>query len=227
MYHEFSGDPIIQGLAFEDQRHYVMVLCFKASGLLDRDMPSVDVRHAIICKALGLDTLAGSEARRRLSEFGLVGNDWQPSAWERRQFKSDVSTGRVQKFRERASSDSEEELNPLKTDTEGNVSSNVSETFQAKKPKRATGIPDDFAVDDDLTKFATDRLPNVDVPELLIRFKAFHAGKGTVSKDWRASWRTYVGNATKFGYPMVTPTASTPGPAKVRRIDPNGRVLSG
>jgi hypothetical protein len=222
MYHEFAGDPIIQGLAFEDQRHYVMVLCFKAAGLLDRDMPSVDVRHAIICKALGLDTLAGSEARRRLSEFGLVGDDWQPGAWERRQFKSDDVTARTRKFK--AAQKSEKELNTdSDTDTEGNVPGNVPETFPRKQPKRATGIPDDFAVDDDLTKFATDRLPNVDVPELLIRFKAFHAGKGTVSKDWRASWRTYVGNATKFGYPTIV--AAQAHPKKVTRYDSRGRVI--
>jgi hypothetical protein len=228
MYHEFAGDPVMQGLAFEDQRHYVMVLCFKASGLLDREMPSVDIRHAVICKALGLDVLAGSEARRRLSAFGLVDEDWQPSAWDRRQFKSDVSTGRVQKYRERSSSESsEEELIPLKTDTERNVSSNVSETFHKPKAKRATGIPEDFGLTDERTKYAADRLPNVDAPELLASFRDHHSSKGTVAKDWDASWRTWVRNAQKFGYPMVRLTAAQVATAKPKRIDPNGRVLCG
>jgi hypothetical protein len=221
MYHAFSGDPIIQGLAFEDQRHYVMVLCFKASGLLDRDMPSVDVRHAIICKALGLDTLAGSEVRRRLSEFGLVGQDWQPPAWDRRQFKSDDVTARTRKFK--AAQKSGKELDTdSDTDTEGNVPGNVPETFPKPKVKRGTGIPDGYALDDDLTKYATDRLPNVDVPELLAAFRDHHSAKGTIAKDWDASWRTWVRNAQKFGYPMLVSAQAAP--QKVTRYDARGNI---
>jgi hypothetical protein len=129
MYHEFAGDPAVQCLDFGDQRHYVMVLCFKASGFLDREMPSGDFRHRAICKALGLDPLAGGEARRRLQEVGLVDADWQPLGWDKRQYKSDNSTARVKKFR--AKSEEEETKKETDTDTEGNVTCNVSETFQA------------------------------------------------------------------------------------------------
>ena len=56
MYHEFAGDPVIQALAFEDQRHFVMLLCLKCSGLLDRDFPSPDFRSRMIVRGLGLCT---------------------------------------------------------------------------------------------------------------------------------------------------------------------------
>jgi hypothetical protein len=92
-----------------------------------------------------------------------------------------------------------------------------------KVTKKPTGLPEDFALDEDLTKFATDRLPRVDTAEMLIRFKAYHESKGTLSKDWRASWRTYVGNGSKWGYPMLI--AAPVIPANVVRYDARGRVI--
>lgn len=135
-YHEFAGDPVIQGLAFEDQRHYVMVLCLKASGVLDRGFPTPEILHRVVCSALGLDTVSGTEARRRLADFGLVDESWQPTAWDKRQFKSDGSTERVRKWRSEKSSPNpppEEQETEEETDTEGKRCMkqvcNVSETL--------------------------------------------------------------------------------------------------
>ena len=101
MHAEFSGDPVIQSLAFEDQRHYIILLCLKCNGTLDRDV-SDDLRDRIVLRGLGLDPVTGSEAKRRLMEVGLIANDWQPCGWDKRQFKSDTSTERVRTFRKRS-----------------------------------------------------------------------------------------------------------------------------
>lgn len=98
MYSEFAGDPVVQSLAFEDQRHYVVLLCLKCGGTLDRDLPNSH-RDRIIARGLGLDMAAASEAKRRLQEVGLVDKNWHPIAWEKRQYSSDVSTDRVRKYR--------------------------------------------------------------------------------------------------------------------------------
>ena len=98
-YAEFAGDPVVQSLAFEDQRHFVMVLCLKCSGALDRDLPPKR-RNAIILRGLGLDISSGEEAQRRLMEVGLIDKNWQPTGWNKRQYVSDVSTPRVRKYRE-------------------------------------------------------------------------------------------------------------------------------
>ena len=97
-YSEFSGNPTIQSLAFEDQRHFVILLCLKCDGTLDRPIDA-KVRERIICRGLGLDPLTASEAKRRLIEVGLIGKDWQPNGWDTRQYVSDNSTGRVAKHR--------------------------------------------------------------------------------------------------------------------------------
>lgn len=100
MYAEFAGDPVIQSLAFEDQRHYVVLLCLKCNGTLDREVSS-ELLERIVLRGLGLDPVAGAEAKRRLMEVGLVEKDWQPKGWDRRQFRSDTSTERVRTFRKR------------------------------------------------------------------------------------------------------------------------------
>jgi hypothetical protein len=104
LYTEFASDPKIQMLAFEDQRHYVMLLCLKGNGTLDATVPSEGYRERLIAKGLGLDPTSASEAKRRLIEGGLIGADWHPLQWEVRQFKSDHDAAerkRNQRARER------------------------------------------------------------------------------------------------------------------------------
>jgi hypothetical protein len=119
MYSEFAGDAVIQSLAFEDQRHFVVLLCLKCDGTLDRPMDD-RVRDRIICRGLGLDPVTAAEAKRRLQEVGLIDVSWQPSGWRKRQFVSDKSTERVRKYRK------------------NKETGNVPETFQ----KRSRNGPD-------------------------------------------------------------------------------------
>lgn len=89
LYAEMASDAKIQMLAFEDQRHYVMLLCLECNGTLTASVPSEAYRERLIAKALGLDATSASEAKRRLIEGGLIGGDWHPLKWDSRQFKSD------------------------------------------------------------------------------------------------------------------------------------------
>jgi len=98
MYKEFALDPLIQSLAFEDQRHYVMLLCLKCDGLLDRQITQAS-KERIVLRSLGLDPITANEAKRRLLEVNLIDKNWQPLAWNKRQFISDHSTERVRKSR--------------------------------------------------------------------------------------------------------------------------------
>ena len=57
-----------------------------------------------------------------------------------------------------------------------------------------TTIPDDFALDEALTRYATDHLPNVDASELFEKFREQAAAKGWRNADWRRAFQTYVRN---------------------------------
>jgi hypothetical protein len=135
LYTEFCVDPSIQMLAFEDQRHYVMVLCMKGRGMLDKAYPNADLRNRTIAMTLGLDLMACGDAHRRLREHGLVDEHWHPIAWERRQFKSDHDAAdRQRRSRERrakvrhvtvttTSRDMSRDSHSLDTDTEADTDS--------------------------------------------------------------------------------------------------------
>ena len=97
LYTEIIDDEKVRLLAFEDRWHYIAALCLKRKGLLEEsDTPLRDRKIAI---KLGLSADEVQKAKQRLMEVGLVDKHWQPCGWDQRQYHSDCSTGRVQKFR--------------------------------------------------------------------------------------------------------------------------------
>jgi hypothetical protein len=68
---------------------------------------------------------------------------------------------------------------------------------EAKPVKRSSSLPDGFALTDDDVEYAVSRF--IDYATEFEGFVNFHKSKGTLMKDWRAAWRTWVGNAVKFG----------------------------
>jgi 5-methylcytosine-specific restriction endonuclease McrA len=101
MYSEFATDPVVQSLSFDDQRHFVIVLCLKCSGVLDKKFGSNGVREGILKRSLGLDAVAFIEARNRLCAAALINDEWQPLNWEKRQQLSDSTYERVKRHRQR------------------------------------------------------------------------------------------------------------------------------
>ena len=100
MYSDAVDDEKLRLLAFEDRWHFVAVLCLKASGVLDAG-DAADIRDRKIAVKLGLQVRDLDEVRRRLVDVGLIGDDWQPLAWGRRQYEHDSSTVRTRRYRER------------------------------------------------------------------------------------------------------------------------------
>ena len=149
-YAEFSGNPVIQSLDFGDQRHFVVLLCLKCNGTLDRPMDP-KVRDRIICRGIGLDPMTAVEAKRRLMEVGLIDENWQPSGWSVRQFVSDNSSERVAKHRKNkktgnvTSSLQKRHGNAPDTDTDTDTDTEAEKHKRAReKPQGATSSFDEF-----------------------------------------------------------------------------------
>jgi hypothetical protein len=121
MYTEFATDPVVQSLSFDDQRHFLVLLCLKGSGVLDKEFENRQVRIDVIRKTLGLDGKAWDETRSRLQAVKLVDHDLHPVNWAKRQLLADVSTDRVRKYRK----------NKEKQAIDETVSETVSETLSS------------------------------------------------------------------------------------------------
>lgn len=67
-----------------------------------------------------------------------------------------------------------------------------------KKPKRGSQVDTEFRPDDDLLAWARGKAPGVDPDFETEKFINHHTAKGTIAKDWRASWRTWMLNAVQF-----------------------------
>ena len=99
MYSDFIFDEKIEFMAFEDQRHFVFVLCMKNMGLLDKEYPQDGMLDRVVAKRLGLYGEAFENAKTRLIDSGLIDEKWQPIAWSKRQFRSDADTTAAERKR--------------------------------------------------------------------------------------------------------------------------------
>lgn len=118
LYHRIVDDEKLRLLAFEDRWHFVALCCLKADGLLDT--PNDSLRSRKIAVKLGVQLRELDEIGRRLQEVDLVDETLSPVAWDELQYKSDNSTDRVKKYREK------QQRNTVKR--ERNVSVTIQET---------------------------------------------------------------------------------------------------
>jgi len=194
MYSEFSGDPVIQSLAFEDQRHYIIILCLKCNGTLDRKI-QLPRREQIIARALGLDSPTAEEVKRRLMEVNLIDKKWNPKAWDKRQYVSDNSTERTRKYRK-----NKKVGNVPETSRNGHGDAPDTEQNRTEQKQKNKGRFTPPTVDE-VKAYCAERKNKVD-PNKFINFyesKGWMIGKNKM-KDWKAcvrTWETKDGEAKK------------------------------
>ena len=69
-----------------------------------------------------------------------------------------------------------------------------------KRSKRAISIPENWVPSDRNISDANDRQFSAEeIQNEALQFRDYHLAKGTTFKDWDAGWRTWLGNARKFG----------------------------
>lgn len=90
-------------------------------------------------------------------------------------------------------SDSDSDLNPKNPPTPLKGGAPVSAKSQPrKKPK--TALPEGFALDGELTAYASERLPECDVGALFEGFVGKARAKSWVYADWRQAWQEFCRN---------------------------------
>ena len=93
MYAEFSHDPKVQMLTEAMQRRYMMIMCMRCSNVL------VTLHETEIAFHLRISNEELAKTKALFVSKGFIDSDWNLLNWEKRQFVSDTSKGRVAKHR--------------------------------------------------------------------------------------------------------------------------------
>ena len=78
-----------------------------------------------------------------------------------------------------------------------------------KKPKRASGVPDEFLVDQRMLDWLSANQITTDWQIETNKFLDHHRAKGSKMADWVAAWRTWMRNSLTFAQSRPMPPAST------------------
>lgn len=95
MYAEILDDEKVQMMSFEDQRHLVMLFALRCQ------RPTEKMTSQQIAFRLRVDETFLKRLHETFLKHGFVANDWSICNWNKRQFLSDSSTGRVRAHRQR------------------------------------------------------------------------------------------------------------------------------
>ncbi len=77
-----------------------------------------------------------------------------------------------------------------------------------KKPKRATGVPDEFLVDQRMLDWLSANQITTDWQIETNKFLDHHRAKGSKMADWVAAWRTWMRNSLTFAQSRPMPPVS-------------------
>jgi hypothetical protein len=130
---DIIDDEKVGALAFSDRWFFVAVLCLKCDETLDKYKGhTLDKK---VAWKLRISVSEVEELKSRLRAEGLIDAEWQPVAWDKRQFKSDSSAERVARHRAKQKQQHSKMKRPCnvtvtapdtETDTDNNKSDLVS-----------------------------------------------------------------------------------------------------
>lgn len=219
MWVDAVDDEKLKLLAFEDRWHFVALLCCKRKGMLDAP-DTAAMRDRKVGAKLGLADRERDEVRRRLMDVGLVDENWQPLAWGKRQFVSDVDlTATERKRRQRLKSGhgrvtrdksdshapvTDESLSGHTAQTQTQTQTTDSEKNQegearASRSARATRLPEDFRLTPERRAIAEVEKadPDREFANFTDHWRAASGAKAR-KNDWDATWRIWCRRAPDF-----------------------------
>ncbi|MCR9260752.1 MAG: hypothetical protein NXH95_13580 [Pseudomonadaceae bacterium] len=206
LYSKIITDPKVEFLSFEDQRHFVWLLCLKNEGYLDEEFPSKNMRNRMIARKLGLQGEAFENAKQRLMEMELINKDWQPISWDSLQFKSDSSKERVRKYRERKKKSDVKRSSNVTVTAQDTDTEEDTDTEQERETRGRAYPPPDFEPQGLTRKKLESKFPDTDPERLIEHFKSIEF---RIPKSWDDRfWSHAVESAHKFR--RVPPGSSSP-----------------
>ncbi len=169
------------------------------------------------------------EAKRRLSEIGLINDDWQPVKWSDRQYQSDSSTERVHKYREKQHETLQKRSGngngtfKSRADTEQiQIRTDKSQERRVRAPS-ATRLPEAFELTPEMRAEAVSE--HLDPERTFAKFCDYwRAASGAKARkhDWVATWRNWCRTEADRG--QVKPTGQKRRPRSADEIEAEYRA---
>lgn len=97
LHNDIIHDPKIRALAYEDRWHFVALMVLMNDGTLEE--PD-SIRDELVEISLGIHGVDLENLKKRLIRLRLIGEDWKPTNWNRRQHSEDPTNAiRQAKYR--------------------------------------------------------------------------------------------------------------------------------
>lgn len=197
-YSDAVRNPKVARLNDQQFRLWVELLTVAAEndGLIP---PLEDLKHVLKRR---LDHLSrGLEGLIRAELMDALEVGYEPHNWGERQYKSDTSTERVRKFREKrnVSVTPPETETETDTETDTDIKEPNGSLSEKSKAKRATALPKNWKPE--LTEAMQAMVSQWPVGELARQVESFRdhaAANGRTARDWQAAFRTWARKADEW-----------------------------
>ncbi len=205
------NDPKVQRLSPELFKFWVNILCLCSAN--NGKIPDYgDVGFTLRMEPEEVARLVKALRINHLLERNQDGS-FSAHNWEKWQYKSDVSTERVRRFRERHRNVSE---TPPDTETESETDTEQKEVVlpPAKKRTAKNTLPDDCPSQTSLENARQfwgvhARFDLIDtISDQAAQFRDHHAKLASRMADWDAAWRTWMRNAINPKFSQKPRTSS-------------------
>ena len=210
---DFLTDPKMIAIGFENERHYSGICALKCDGTLD-EVTDKSMLNYIVAGRLRIGK-RWVKIKKTLVDIGLIDENWQPLAWNARQYKSDTADDaaeRKRRQREREKLEAQMEDGGCHDDVtfesrpqrqiqiqSKEREAHLAENEAREKPVRSRGSrlsPDWVPTDEDIA-FCKQTRPELDVDVVADNFRCYwaaKAGKDATKLDWHLTWRNWVRN---------------------------------
>lgn len=120
LYAEFATDHKVQMMSEADQRRFVMLLCMRCGN------DGVTLHDTEVAFHLRISNEEWASTKGVFLAKNLINEDNSPTAWDKRQFRSDSSAERVARHRAKAKKACNVTVTPPDTDTDTEVNPTVA-----------------------------------------------------------------------------------------------------
>lgn len=198
-YSEALNDPKVQALEPQLFKHWINLLCVSCNS--NGTLPETFQEIAFLLRVSDNDAITVIERLHNATLIdrvngGVNGYRYAIHGWNKRQYKSDISTDRVKRFRSVTRNVAETPPEQIQIQIQ---KEDIAREPRKKPISRKTRLPEDWILPQEWGEWAETQGLSGD--EILIqaeKFKDRQQSQGAAYSDWQATWRNWIRNSIEW-----------------------------